>query len=278
MGLRMPHGPHTEEDVALWVALGRVGAMWDAGGGQGPDPARTGPPAARGGGSSQGTSRRAPGPCPTMRRAAGLSLDAAKRNSRRVHPGDPCHPKTAGSQWLSPPALPESRGCRAPPAHTRHVTFKVPPQTPPVRVPHTKEGEKPGARSVPPALAPWAHAVPDYVVKYPAIRSPQQREGYKGVFQDQLAEYKELLGDIHTTWRRRWDPEVTMGRWPRHTSRTCSGGSPGHRGTPVPGSSQQDLTFLRKQQRCEYLKKKLTHIKAQIQEYDRDARDGTVYF
>lgn len=56
--------------------------------------------------------------------------------------------------------------------------------------------------------------------KYPAIRSPQQREGYKGVFQDQLAEYKELLGDIRTTGRRLRDPEVTMGRWPPPTSRT----------------------------------------------------------
>lgn len=44
------------------------------------------------------------------------------------------------------------------------------------------------------------------------------------------------------------------------------------------GSSWQDLTFLRKQQRCEYLKKKLTHIKARIQEYDRDAHNSTVYF
>ncbi|PKK17892.1 MARVEL domain-containing protein 2, transcript variant X2 [Columba livia] len=157
-----------------------------------------------------------------MRRAAGLSPEAVKQSSQQVHPGDPHHPKTAGSQWLSPPALPESRGCRAPPAHARHVAFKVPPQTSPGRVPHTKEREKPGARSIPPALAPRARAVPDYVVKYPAIRSPQQREGYKGVFQDQLAEYKELLGDIRTTWRRLRDLEVTMGRWPRHTSRTLS--------------------------------------------------------
>ncbi|XP_033926850.1 occludin/ELL domain-containing protein 1 [Melopsittacus undulatus] len=33
---------------------------------------------------------------------------------------------------------------------------------------------------------------------------------------------------------------------------------------------KKDWAFLAKQQRCEYLKQKLTHIKARIQEYDRD--------
>lgn len=98
------------------------------------------------------------------------------------------------------------------------------------------------------------------MVKYPAIRSPRQREGYKGVFQDQLAEYTELLGEVRATRRRLGELEAAMGWLPRHATR------------------RSDLVLLEKQQRCEYLKKKLTHIKARIQEYDRDARDSAVYF
>uniref|UniRef100_A0A8V5GTL2 Uncharacterized protein n=1 Tax=Melopsittacus undulatus TaxID=13146 RepID=A0A8V5GTL2_MELUD len=104
--------------------------------------------------------------------------------------------------------------------------------------------------SGPPGLAPRPHALPDYVVRYPVIRSSQQREGYKGVFQDQLWEYTDLLWEIRSTF-----PMELEGM--------------------VPGSSwlstiHQDWAFLAKQQRCEYLKQKLTHIKARIQEYDRD--------
>ncbi|NWH53673.1 MALD2 protein, partial [Fregata magnificens] len=152
---------------------------------------------------------------------------------------------------------------KPPPARARRVTFEdevMPLGRPPGRVPSATDGEKPGTRSIPPGLAPRPRAVPDYVVKYPAIRSPRQREGYKGVFQDQLAEYTELLGEVRATRRRLGELEVAMGRLPRHAT------------------SKTDLAFLEKQQRCEYLKKKLTHIKARIQEYDRDARDSAVYF
>ncbi|XP_074421693.1 occludin/ELL domain-containing protein 1 [Larus michahellis] len=198
-----------------------------------------------------------------MRRAAGLGPEAGKRSSPQVHPRDPRHPKTSGSRWPSPPAPSESRGCWAPPARARHVVFEdevVPSGRPPRRVPPTEEGKKPGARTVPPGLAPWPHGVPDYVVKYPAIRSPRQREGYKGVFQDQLAEYTELLREVRTARRGLREPEAAMGRQPRHAA------------------GRTDSAFLEKQQRCQYLKQKLTHIKARIQEYDRDARDSAVYF
>ncbi|KAM9265461.1 LOW QUALITY PROTEIN: occludin/ELL domain-containing protein 1 [Morus bassanus] len=215
-----------------------------------------------------------------MRRAAGLSPEAGKKSICWMHPGDPHHPEAAGNRWLSPPAPPESRGCRPPPARTKHVTFEdevMPLGRPPGRLPPAADREKPGAGSVHAWLAPQPYAVPDYVMcgqcpgspsctlsllvwcrKYPAIRSPRQREGYKGVFQDQLAEYTELLGEVRATRRRLGELEAAMGRLPRHaTSRT-------------------DLAFLGKQQRCEYLKKKLTHIKARIQEYDRDTRDSAV--
>ncbi|NXX84260.1 MALD2 protein, partial [Urocolius indicus] len=131
---------------------------------------------------------------------------------------------------------------KPPPASARHVVFEdevMPLRRPSRKILHAEEGEKPRAGSIPLRLPPQPHTIPDYVVKYPAIRSPQQREGYKGVFQDQRAEYTELLGEL-------------------------------------PWSVGQDLALLEKQQqRCEYLKKKLTHIKARIQEYDRGR---SVYF
>ncbi|XP_042650179.1 occludin/ELL domain-containing protein 1 [Tyto alba] len=200
-----------------------------------------------------------------------LSPAVGERSSRRGPPGAPHHPKAAGSRRPSPPTPPESR---LPPARARHVVFEdevVPVGRPPGRLPPAKKGEKSGARTIPPGLAPRPHAVPDYVVKYPAIRSPWQREGYKGVFQDQLAEYTELLGEIRAGRPRPRELEAAMGWWPRHAaSRTDES-----RVTHVwHVRKKMDLALLEKQQRCEYLKKKLTHIKARIQEYDRAARAG----
>ncbi|XP_037239504.1 occludin/ELL domain-containing protein 1 isoform X2 [Falco rusticolus] len=161
------------------------------------------------------------------------------------------------------------------PARARHVTFEdevVPPGRPLARVRPAEKREKLGLMSVPPGLAPRPRAVPDYVVKYPAIRSPRQREGYKGVFQDQRAEYTELLGEVRTARWQLGGPEAAMAQ-PRTTSTTDSSGV-AH--TCV--RKRRDSAFLEKQQRCEYLKQKLTHIKARIQEYDRDARHDAVFF
>ncbi|NXK82234.1 MALD2 protein, partial [Amazona guildingii] len=143
---------------------------------------------------------------------------------------------------------------KPPAARARRVTFKgevVASGRPAGSISSAKGREKRGPSSVPPGLAPRPHAVPDYVVRYPVIRSSQQREGYKGVFQDQLWEYTDLLWEIRSMLPR--EPEA---------------GSAGK--APAAHTVHQDWAFLAKQQRCEYLKQKLTHIKARIQEYDRD--------
>ncbi|XP_015741833.1 occludin/ELL domain-containing protein 1 [Coturnix japonica] len=91
---------------------------------------------------------------------------------------------------------------------------------------------------------------PDYMMRYPAIRSSRQRQQYGAVFVDQHAEYRELRGRLKA---ERWgEDDDAVGK---------------------------DLAFVAKQQRCLYLKEKLTHIKAQIQEYDRNSdRSSTVLF
>ncbi|NXI69630.1 MALD2 protein, partial [Anseranas semipalmata] len=154
---------------------------------------------------------------------------------------------------------------KPPPARAKRITFEDelgPPGRPPGRatatIAFTEEGEKPGALnwSVPPGLVPRPCTIPDYVVKYPAIRSGRQREEYRAVFTDQHAEFKELLGEVRAARRRLAELEAA-----------------------APALSHgQDSAFVEKQRRCDYLKKKLTHIKTQIQEYDRSARGSAVYF
>ncbi|KAM6041637.1 occludin/ELL domain-containing protein 1 [Chlamydotis macqueenii] len=192
-----------------------------------------------------------------------------------MHLGDPRHPEAAGSRWPSLPIPLQSQGCWAPPARARRVIFEdevMPARRPLRRVPPAEKGEKLGAGSVPPGLASRPGTVADYVVKYPAIRSPQQREGYKGVFQDQLAEYVELLGEVRTARRRLGVLDTAMGQLTRQATSRTDGSRAAHAWCEY--MKKRDLAFLEKQRRCEYLKKKLTHIKARIQEYDCDAHDG----
>ncbi|XP_062452554.1 occludin/ELL domain-containing protein 1 [Rhea pennata] len=131
--------------------------------------------------------------------------------------------------------------------------------------------------SVPPGFVPQLHTVPDYMVKYPAIRSPRERERYAAVFCDQYAEYKELLGEVRAALRKRRELDAMMCRLPWH----------------APSREEQrrvariwrwymrkkkDSALLEKRERCDYLKKKLVHIKSQIREYDRAASEGCIYF
>ncbi|KAF5913672.1 hypothetical protein HPG69_017293 [Diceros bicornis minor] len=93
--------------------------------------------------------------------------------------------------------------------------------------------------------------MPDYVAKYPSIRTDDERERYKAVFQDQFSEYKELSAEVQAVLRKLDELDAVMGRLPRRSE------------------NQQDPTFLEKKERCDYLKNKLSHIKQRIQEYDK---------
>ncbi|RXN32022.1 MARVEL domain-containing 2-like protein [Labeo rohita] len=111
---------------------------------------------------------------------------------------------------------------------------------------------------IPAGHIPKPVVIADYVAKYPTIRSDEEREQYKAVFNDQYAEYKELHAEVQVLTQKFEEMDTLM------------------RNLPQQPSSQMDPTYQEKRERCEYLKSKLAHIKQKIQEYDKvmDWNDG----
>ncbi|XP_018600602.1 MARVEL domain-containing protein 2-like isoform X1 [Scleropages formosus] len=121
---------------------------------------------------------------------------------------------------------------------------------------------------IPSGHIPKPVVMPDYIQKYPTIRSDEERDQYKAVFNDQYAEYKELHAEVQAVLRKFDEMDALMHSLPQH-----------------PGSQKEfdrinrilqeyerkknDPAFLEKKERCEYLKNKLSHIKQKIQEYDK---------
>lgn len=130
-------------------------------------------------------------------------------------------------------------------------------------------------RSIPAGHRPKPHVVPDYVLKYPEIQSPEEREKYKAVFNDQYAEYKELYSEVRTALLKFKELDSMM---EKITSGPQSKKAPDRIKviTEKYEKKKNDPAFVEKRERCAYLKEKLSHIKKQIQAYDQ--RDGSVYF
>ncbi|KAG8130955.1 putative MARVEL domain-containing protein [Naja naja] len=104
--------------------------------------------------------------------------------------------------------------------------------------------------------------------KYPAIRTNEERDRYKAVFNDQFSEYKELSSEVQAVLKKFDELDALMRKLPQHPGDTLEHDR-------ISNVLQQykkkknDPTFQEKKERCEYLRNKLSHIKQRIQEYDR---------
>lgn len=123
---------------------------------------------------------------------------------------------------------------------------------------------------IPAGHIPRPVVIADYVAKYPSIRSVEEREKYRAVFNDQYAEYKELHAEVQAAAQRFDDMDAMM--------RDLQASAPANQleQERINGilleynRKKNDPTLLEKRERCEYLKKKLSHIKQKISEYNEE--------
>lgn len=65
-----------------------------------------------------------------------------------------------------------------------------------------------------------------FLRKYPVIRTDDDRERYKAVFQDQFSEYKELSAEVQAILRKFEELDTVMSRLPRHAENPQVSGHP----------------------------------------------------
>ncbi|KAA0716987.1 MARVEL domain-containing protein 2 [Triplophysa tibetana] len=128
---------------------------------------------------------------------------------------------------------------------------------------------------IPSGHIPKPVIIADYVAKYPTIRTDEERERYKAVFNDQYAEYKELHAEVQVLTQKFEEMDNLMRNLQQQPTSHMEQERI-HSIVQEYNRKKADPTFLEKRDRCEYLKNKLAHIKQKIQEYDKvmDWNDG----
>ncbi|XP_058512357.1 MARVEL domain-containing protein 2 [Ochotona princeps] len=121
---------------------------------------------------------------------------------------------------------------------------------------------------IPPGYTPKPIVMPDYMAKYPAIQTDDERERYKAVFQDQFSEYKELSAEVQAVLRKLDELDTVMSRLPQRSDNRQEHERISRIHEEF-AKKKNDPSFLEKKERCDYLKNKLSHIKQRIQEYDK---------
>ncbi|XP_028314292.1 MARVEL domain-containing protein 2b isoform X2 [Gouania willdenowi] len=124
---------------------------------------------------------------------------------------------------------------------------------------------------IPAGHIPKPVVIADYVAKYPSIRSDEERDQYKAVFNDQYAEYRELHAEVQVMAQKFQEMDDMMHSLPARPSSQMEK----ERLDLILMEYQKkknDPTFVEKRERCEYLKNKLSHIKQKINEYNNKSR------
>nr|XP_008101228.1 PREDICTED: MARVEL domain-containing protein 2-like [Anolis carolinensis] len=73
---------------------------------------------------------------------------------------------------------------------------------------------------IPAGHIPKPIVMPDYLAKYPAIRTNEERDRYKAVFNDQFAEYKELSAEVQAVLKKFDELDGLMRKLPRQPGNT----------------------------------------------------------
>uniref|UniRef100_A0A8C5KM55 Elongation factor RNA polymerase II n=1 Tax=Jaculus jaculus TaxID=51337 RepID=A0A8C5KM55_JACJA len=109
--------------------------------------------------------------------------------------------------------------------------------------------------------------IPDYLLKYAAISSSEQRQSYKNDFNAEYSEYRNLHARIEQITRRFTQLDAQL--------RQLSQGSEEYETTrgqilqEYRKIKKTNTNYSREKRRCEYLHRKLAHIKKLIAEYDQ---------